>query len=69
MVRKERKMPKFVTCFVGVLCLMTVGTVPPSHALSFLDDKLTISGFLKNETWVNELLGILAVMRAAKNKK
>ena len=46
-------MRKFVISFFALLCLMIVGAVPPSHALSFLNDKLTISGFLKNETAYN----------------
>ena len=46
-------MRKFLTGFSAVFCLVVLFSVPPTHAISFLDDKLTISGFLKNETAYN----------------
>ncbi|MBW1679811.1 MAG: hypothetical protein JRJ08_06695 [Deltaproteobacteria bacterium] len=43
-------MRRCAVCFMVVFCLMFMGEVIPAQAISFLDDRLTISGFLKNET-------------------
>jgi len=46
-------MRKFLAYFIAAFCFMVICCVTPTYAISFLDDKLTISGFLKNETAFN----------------
>jgi len=43
-------MKKFIGWFMGAFCLTLTCSITPAQAISFLHDKLTISGFLKNET-------------------
>ncbi|MFH0811850.1 MAG: DUF1302 family protein [Pseudomonadota bacterium] len=43
-------MKKCLVYIAAVVCFIVTGGVGTAHALSFLDNRLTISGFLKNET-------------------